>query len=118
MRKFTPRNFFLVVNASVTTCFQHKIIFIAFLSILVTASGYAQTRSPEDKIDPAFRFVMAQSTPGGRQVPLQFSPAFKTTPTPVITAAGQPVEERYDCIVYTSDVAALRSAGVVVNSVL
>ena len=117
MRKFTPRDFTGVVNRCVTTFFQ-KSVFIAFLSILLYASGHAQNGAPADKIDPAFRFVMAQSKPGVRQAPLQFSPAFKTTPTQLRTVTGQPVEERYDCIVYTSDAAAIRSSGVIVNSVL
>jgi minor extracellular serine protease Vpr len=117
MRKFTPRYFTGVVNRCVTTFFQ-KSVFIAFFSILLYASGHAQNGAPADKIDPAFRFVMAQSKPGVRQTPLHFSPAFKTTPTQLRTVTGQPVEERYDCIVYTSDAAAIRSSGVIVNSVL
>ncbi|OQP56885.1 hypothetical protein A3860_09895 [Niastella vici] len=119
MRRSTPRDHLLVVYRFVTTHTPHKTIFISFFALLFYASGYAQTRrSPEDKIDPAFRFVMAKGTPGARQAALGFSPAYKTTPTLVIPAAGQPIEERYDCIVYTSNATAVRNTGALVNSVL
>jgi minor extracellular serine protease Vpr len=118
MRKFTPEGLPLPMLLRVTTFFQNKTCLIAFLFTLVYASGYAQTRAPEDKIDPAFQFVLSQAKASGRQAPLHFSTAYKTTPTRVTAAAGRPVEERYDCIVYTSDVAALRQSGVLVNSVL
>jgi hypothetical protein len=38
----------------------------------------------------------------------RFSPAFKTTPT-LVVAPGQPAAERFDCIVYTSDITTLRN---------
>ncbi|MCS3797411.1 S8 family peptidase [Niastella sp. OAS944] len=91
---------------------------ICMLSFLIYASGYAQNKAPEDKIDPAFRFTFAPTAPGARQEPKTFSPAYKLTPTKVVVTAGRPAEDRYDCIIYTKDVATLKSKGVVINSVL
>ena len=116
MRKCTLSGSSLVVNRYFTTLFQHKTILLSFLVIVYT-TGYGQIRTPADKIDPAFKFVMAQQNPGARQVPQNFSPAFKTTPN-LVVAPGQPAAERFDCIIYTSDVTTLRSNGIVVNSVL
>ena len=93
-------------------------ILISMLSFLIYASGYAQNKAPEDKIDPAFRFILEPPAPGARQEPKTFSPAYKLTPTKVMVTAGRPAEDRYDCIIYTKDVATLRNKGVVVNSVL
>lgn len=87
-------------------------------TILISASGYSQNTEPKDKIDPVFRFVFAQPAPGARQEPRSFSPAFATTPAKVVVAAGQPAEDRYSCIIYTKDAAALRNTGVLVNSIL
>jgi subtilisin family serine protease len=98
------RNFILWVSSPV-------------IAILFCTSVTAQVRLPEDKIDPAFQFVMSQP-PNARQIPQSFSPVFKTVPMKVSVSPGLPAEDRYDCIVYTSDVAALRNRGVLVNSVL
>ncbi|WP_207512976.1 S8 family peptidase [Longitalea luteola] len=116
MRKSTQKGYPLVVHIPVTTLFQNKSILLSFLSVLLYLAGYAQGRSPEQKIDPAFKFVLAHQ-PGARQVTGTYSPAFKTTPTQVRSATGQPAGERYDCIVYTSDANALRNSGILVNSV-
>lgn len=112
MRKFTLH------GPSLIPFIQHKTITLSFLFVLLYASGYAQIRTPANKIDPAFKFIMAQPKPGDRQATQHFSPAFKTTPTKVAVASGKPAEDRYDCIVYTTDAATLRNSGIVVNSVL
>lgn len=91
------------------------LVLICMLSFFIYFDGYAQ---PENKIDPAFRFIMAPPAAGARQEPRSFSPAFKLTPNNVTVAAGKPAEERYSCIIYTKDVATLRNNGVLVNSVL
>lgn len=88
-----------------------------FISLVYT-TGYAQDATPQDKIDPAFRFVMEQPVTNGRRETKTYLPTVKITPNKVTVAAGSPAEERYDCIVYTNDVAAVRNNGVVVNSVL
>lgn len=116
MRKSTQRSYPLVVHLRVPAVFQNKSILLSFLSVLLYVAGYAQGRSPEDKIDPAFKFVLTQQ-PGARQAPRSYSPAFKTTPTQVRMAPGQPAGDRYDCIIYTTDATALRNSGVLVNSV-
>lgn len=90
-------------------------VLLSLFSFLIYSVGYAQS---ENKIDPAFRFIMAPPAAGARQEPRSFSPAFKLTPNNVTVAAGQPAEERYSCIIYTKDVATLRNNGVLVNSVL
>ncbi|MBO9202053.1 MULTISPECIES: S8 family peptidase [Niastella] len=115
MRKSTPKGYPLVVYAPVATFFQNKSILLTFLSVLLYVSGYTQNRSPEDKIDPAFKFVLTQLN--ARQEAGTYSPAFKTTPTQVQVAPGQPGGERYDCIVYTTDANSLRNSGVLVNAV-
>lgn len=95
-----------------------RTVLLFLFTFLIYVFGYTQNATPADKIDPVFRFVFEPPAPGARQEPKDFSPAFKTTPTRVTAAAGQPTEERYDCIIYTKDVAALRASGVLVNSVL
>ncbi|THU38368.1 T9SS type A sorting domain-containing protein [Niastella caeni] len=115
MWKFTPCGVSRSVKLRSALYFHKKTILLSLFAVLLYASGSAQVRTPEDKIDPAFRFAMAQPKPGERQVP---HPDLKITPTKVLAAAGQPAEERYDCIVYTTDVATLRNNGVLVNSVL
>ena len=117
MRKFTHRVSLPVVNFFCTTVPPKKTVLLSFIATLIYAFGYAQIRTPEDKIDPAFKFVMAQSTPNARQMPPNLSSAFKAASTKVLVAPGQP-EERYDCIIYTTDVTALQKNGVLVNSVL
>jgi hypothetical protein len=113
MRKSTLSGSSLVVNRFFTTLLQHKTILLSFLVIVYT-SGYGQIRTPADKIDPAFKFVMAQQNPGARQITQHFSPAFKITPA-LVVAPGQPAAERFDCIIYTSDVITLRNNGIVVK---
>lgn len=93
-------------------------ILIFALTFLNYAAGYSQNTEPKDKIDPAFRFVFEQPAPGARQETKSFSPAFAITPTKVVVTAGQPAEDRYSCIVYTKDLAALSNNGVLVNSIL
>jgi minor extracellular serine protease Vpr len=109
MRNSTP---FGAIRAAVRT------VLLFVFAFLIYASGYTQNITPADKIDPVFHFVFEPPAPGARQEAKGFSPAFKTTPTKVVVTAGGPAEERYDCIIYTKDVAALRSSGVLVNSVL
>jgi minor extracellular serine protease Vpr len=118
MRKFSPPGALTAVPRRSSLYFSKKTILISVVALLMYAAGYAQNRTPEEKIDPAFRFVLAQPKGSERQIPKTFSPAFKITPTKVVAAAGQAVEERYDCIVYTTDVATVKSTGVLVNSVL
>jgi subtilisin family serine protease len=93
-------------------------ILIFVFTFLNYSAGYSQNTEPKDKIDPAFRFVFEQPAPGARQEPKNFSPAFAITPTKVVVNAGQPAEDRYSCIVYTKDLAALSNNGVLVNSIL
>jgi len=95
-----------------------RTILLLLFTFLIYASGYTQNTTPADKIDPVFRFVFEPPAPGARQEPKGFSPAFKTTPTQVVVTPGRPAEERYDCIIYTKDVAAVRNSGVLVNTVL
>ncbi|WP_205511234.1 S8 family peptidase [Longitalea arenae] len=116
MRKSTQKGHALLVHFPVSTFFPNRSILFTFLSVLLYLTGYSQNRSPEDKIDPAFKFVLTH-LPAARQVTGSYSPAFKTTPTQVRVAPGQPAGERYDCIIYTSDVNALRNNGVLVNAV-
>jgi minor extracellular serine protease Vpr len=112
------RNFILWVWIPLEKFFPKKSILLCFPAVIIYVMGYAQIRTPEDKIDPAFKFGMARSNANARQAPKNFSPMFKVTPVKVLVKPGQPAEERYECIIYTSDVTALRNNGVIVNSVL
>src|SRR5690349_592331 len=98
MRNSTPPGALSAANRSSSLYFSKTTMLLSVLCFLICAAGYAQDRAPEEKIDPAFRFVLEQPTAGGRQVTKTFSPAFKITPTRVTTTAGL-AEERFDCIV-------------------
>lgn len=90
-------------------------LLVAFL--IAQLSPFAQTLKFEDKIDPAFKYAIAQKNariePGTEAI----NSSYKIEPVQVILKNGQ-MDKRYQCIVYTSNAKALEDSGIIINSTL
>ncbi len=93
-----------------------KSFILLFLSLFMYAPNFAQNGKPEEKIDPAFRHLIEQSKLEASKKSI--TSLFKIEPTKGFAYKGAPVEERFECIIYTSNARALRDKGIVINSVL
>jgi hypothetical protein len=99
--------------ATVRTGFLLAMIF--FISYV---PGFAQTIKMENKIDPAFRSILAQKKQGDTSVVKICPSPVNVAPTEGFVPGKKLPEKRYDCIVYTKNAKALRDSGIIINSVL
>lgn len=80
-------------------------------------AGFAQTGFVADKLDPVFRLMLEQTksrVPSPKDPP---PPLLQIAPTRGFASKGAQPEERYECIVYTTNPQKLRDSNIIINSV-
>ena len=85
---------------------------------MLTASSFAQDATTIQKIDPVFRYLLDKENSRGQHTLTVFPSPYILSPTEGFAERGMPAEQRYNCIVYTTNGKSLRDSGIVVNSIL
>lgn len=87
------------------------------VSLILQLTAFCQTIKPEEKIDPAFKYLIAESKARTASTGISFYPHYKIEPVAGVLKNGQ-IDKRYQCIVYTNNAKALQDSGVIINSTL
>lgn len=92
---------------------------LLLLVLLINLCSFAQTNLANNKIDPAFRYIIeATKTKTFTDKSSWPTSSRRIVPTKGIALPGSNAEDRYECIVYTKDAKTLSDSGIILNTAL